>query len=279
MSGDPRNVSESVKSLTRALDLLCCFSPSRLEWGVTEIAEYLGFSKSVAHRFLTTLETAGFVERTAHHRYRLGIRVLELGTTFRFQHNLLWSTDYALHALSREAGAKAHLAQLEGREVLELMQSDVSFSKPRQLSLRMPVHCTALGKVLLAFAGDGAFERFIGVKKQLKRFTPRTITSPSHFQEHLEIVRSRGYALDDEESKPGARCVGVPVRNSSGNVIAAISLSSTVERFTDEAIDVHLPRMQRTATFVSRALMDADEPPGGITHGGSKRAGVPARRQ
>lgn len=258
---------EVIDGVSRAADLLCCFSPSHLEWGVTELAEYLGFPKSVTHRLLTTLEEAGFVERTGAHRYRLGLRVLELGNVLRFQHHLLGTIEHALHSLAHETGSCVHLAKLQVWEVLELFRADTQKVWAGGLSLRMQVHSTALGKVLLAHAGEEALRQFVGLRKVFKRITPKTITDPEVFKAHLEEVRKAGYAIDDEETRLKNRCVAVPVKDQFGRVTAAMSITNSTAKLTDSAIALHLPAMYRTAGSIGRLLPSADGDDSGAARG------------
>src|SRR5215831_14796580 len=105
--GHPSN--QGVQSVSKALELLCCFSSDRPEWGVTEIADYLGMYKSAVHRILATCEQYHFVVRTPDRRYRLGNRAVELGNIYRFDRRLLWKAEPVLRRLADETNSIAHL--------------------------------------------------------------------------------------------------------------------------------------------------------------------------
>jgi IclR family KDG regulon transcriptional repressor len=92
----PYPIRRGIKSLTRALEVLACFSTDRPDWGISEVAEYLGIFKSAAHRYLQAFEDAGYVERAPDHRYRLGAKALELGNVYRFQTPLVGAADEPL---------------------------------------------------------------------------------------------------------------------------------------------------------------------------------------
>ena len=245
-----------VQSVARALELLCCFCSGHAEWGLTEMARHVGVSKSVVHRLLQTLEHYGFVEQMPSRRYRLGARTLELGTIFRFDRRLLARAEPYLRQLAEETGSIAHLGQLDGREVLELARSSgpgaILFA-PHPI-LRCTAHATALGKVLLAGGGETAFQRYVGPRIRLERFTAHTVSDPRELWRQLEDVCANGYAVSDQESRPGCRCFAVPVKDAGGKTVAAVSVSSSVERFGFERLQGLLPRLRTAAGAIAAAL-------------------------
>jgi DNA-binding IclR family transcriptional regulator len=252
----PRWHAGSVQVVSKALDVLCCFSSDHPEWGVTELASYLGLSKSTAHRFLITLEEYGFVQRTPSRRYRIGVRTLELGNVFRFDRKFLLSAEPLLRALALKTQAIAHLAQMEGREVLELLRSGA----PGAVTMspfpifRMPLHATALGKVLLANAGEETFQRVVGLRKTLPEHTQHTIVDPTELKAQLEEVRELGYARSEQETREGQVCLAVPIRNGHGEVVAALSVSGRVDQFRQQNYPNILPELFSTAEKISRCL-------------------------
>lgn len=251
----------AVKSMTRALELLTCFSPEQPEWGVTEIAEYLGMYKSTAHRFLVTFEQAGFVERTEDRRYRLGLRALELGVMFRFNSLLIRTAEQPLRILAERTGSIAHLTQLDKRETIELLRKS-GLSRMTFVShpvLRRQAHATSTGKILLAHGSDENFQHFLGRRQVLNQYTPYTITSPDKLRSHAHEIVNAGYAVDDQESLIGVRCLGVPVRDSLGKVVAAISITNSVEKFKERNIFDFLPHLSYTARMISRDLKPHSE--------------------
>jgi DNA-binding IclR family transcriptional regulator len=249
---------QGVQSVSKALELLCCFSTDHPEWGVTEIADYLGLCKSAAHRILATCEQFHFVVRTPDRRYRLGNRALELGNICRFDRRLLLKVEPVLRRLADETNSIAHLGELEGRDVLELARSagpgSITFtSSPR---FRGPAHATGMGKILLAFRGDEAFRDFVGPSQWFKRFTPFTIVSPQELKRELGHVAQRGYAISDQEAVLGCRCIAVPVRNRHRKFVAALSISNTPERFGDTAIPGLLSKLYTAADAIGRETPD-----------------------
>jgi len=227
-----------VQSIKKALDVLCCFTTDHPEWGVTELASYLGLCKSAVHRILTTCEQFQFVARTPDHRYRLGHRAVELGNVYRFDRGLLCNVEPVLRHLAEETDSIAHLGELDGREVLELARgagpNAITFT--RTPCFRGPAHATAMGKVLLAFGGGHAFRHYVGPYRVLKRLTRYTVTSPDDLRRELEAIAEQGYAVSDQESVLNCCCIAVPVSNRCKQAVAALSISSTPENFCDSGL-------------------------------------------
>ena len=247
-----------IQSVSKALELLCCFAPDHPEWGITEMAEYLGLCKSAVHRILATCEEYHFVVRTSSRRYRLGTRALELGNVYRFDRRLLCKAEPALRHLADQTGSVAHLGELDGRDVLELLRCSgpgaIIFSKtPR---LRAAAHATAMGKVLLAFGGEQTFRNFVGPYRNLKRLTPYTIDKPEVLWQELQSVVEQGYAISDQEAASGCRCIGVPIRSRSRRVVAALSVSGTTEKFSKQELLPVLGKLFTAAETIGRELLD-----------------------
>lgn len=242
-----------LRSAGRALDILSCFTLQHAEWGVTDLAVYLGLSKSVVHRLLRTLISYGFVDQLPSKRYCLGPKTLELGNTFRFSRRFLVRSEPYLRQLAVDTRCVAHLAQLDGRETIELLRASgpgaVMFS-PYPIQ-RLVAHVTALGKVLLAAGGEETIRRFLGRRVKLAWFTPHTITSPVLFRAELERVAQNGYAVSDEESKLGCRCYAVPVCDSQGRVTVALSVSGSSRSFDPERELKVLKKLRSTAHAIS----------------------------
>ncbi len=235
------NLQTGTRAITRALEVLCCFSSAKPEWGISEMAEDLGYSRSVIHRILSTLEFERFVERTEARRYRLGTRALLVGQTSRVSNRLIWEAEPRLDALANSVKGVAHLGILEGSEVVELARSTtrrlpMGVERPH---FRMPAHATALGKVLLAYSPPHVRERYFSLRRSLRRFTEKTICSTVELNSHIQTVLTQGYAMDDEECKLGYRCVAIPVYDTHGSLIAALSVSKK-KPFPEEAETYHM---------------------------------------
>jgi IclR family KDG regulon transcriptional repressor len=250
--------SPGIQSVSKALELLCCFSPDHPEWGVTEVADYLGLCKSAAHRILATCEEYHFVVRTSSRRYRLGSRALDLGNIYRFDRRMLWKAELPLRQLADQTESVAHIGELDGRDVLELLRSSgpgavVFTPRPR---LRGSAHATAMGKILLAFGGEAVFSHFVGLRRTFTQFTPHTIVAPEALKKELEVVASQGYAISDQEAVLGCRCVAVPIRSRRRNLVAALSVSNTQEKFCEREIPSLLIKLFNSAESIGREVLD-----------------------
>ena len=217
--------------------------------------------KNNVFRLLATLEQRGYIEQsTTNERYQLGARCLELGEAFCRSHLLLDRARPVLRDLASEAGETAHLGQLASFEVVHL--SSEVFSQPvltpSRVGERLPIHCTALGKVLLGSAIDEqreAYDRTVVAGRPLESRTPMTIVDPLKFFEHIRTVAGQGYALDVEECESGLSCVAVPVNDRSGHVVAALSISGPTFRLdTNRLLGEILPLLNSAAERLSRDL-------------------------
>jgi len=250
----PPHRDTSLSSVLKALELLCCFTTERPDWGVTELAVYLGMSKSAVHRILATCEQFKFIERTEDRRYRLGLRILELGNVYRFDHRVLTGAECALRRLSDSTKSLAHLAELDGREIVELMHVySTGCTRFNQVPiLRASAHATATGKVLLANCAPAVLDHILGKQQKLKRYTPYTIVDPQLLREELKEVAAQGWAFSNQESTMGCCCIAVPLRNRMGVVVAAISISNTRDIFDGPSIAKYLGRLFLTAESIGR---------------------------
>jgi DNA-binding IclR family transcriptional regulator len=249
-----------IQTVTNALRVLEAYRDKE-ELGVTELSRRLGLHKNNVFRLLATLENQGYVEQSADSdRYRLGVRCLELGHAYRRGGGLLRQARVVIEALARETCETVHLGALQDFEVAHLdgEQPDQLVLTGLRVGRRLPVHCTALGKVLLG-CGDGIlrerFDRLCVVNGTLEARTTATITDRDKFFEHLRAVASQGYALDLEESEVGLCCAAAPVYAASGRLIAALSVSGPTLRLNRDALlDRVVPALLPAAEDLSKQL-------------------------
>jgi len=249
----------AIQTVTNALLLLEAFREDE-ELGVTELARRLDLHKNNVFRLLATLQQKGYVEQGTNDRYRLGLRCLELGQAFARTRSLVRLARPRLESLVRSLGESAHLGALNDFEVVHLdgEQPDQLVLTGLRLGLRLPAHCTALGKILLGCAGPEVhelFDREVISNGGLVLRTPATITDREKFIEHLRSVAAEGFATDFEECVAGMCCAAAPVYDASSRVIAAISVSAPSCRIDREALlrDV-VPAVCTTADDLSRQL-------------------------
>ena len=245
-----------IQAIERAVSILNAFSMDDPELGVTELADRLGLHKSTVHRFMVNLDAAGLVERTARTgRYRLGLHVFELGALVMQQMNLWDEALPFLEGLVHDTGETGHLAVLDGGEAIyiERVEARRALRVPSAIGRGYPAHATNLGKVLLADLSRERVEAIIA-ERGLAAYTPQTITDPAELEADLELIRRRGYAVDNEEYDDGLRCIGAPVRDHSGHVVAALGIGGPVTRITPERVEELGGLVMTAARGLSRRL-------------------------
>jgi DNA-binding IclR family transcriptional regulator len=250
----------SIQTVVNAMRVLEQFHDD-FELGVTELSRRLGLHKNNVFRLLATLEQLGYIEQCCDSEgYRLGVRTLELGQSFARSQDLLARARPLLDELCRETRESAHLAVLSGWEVIHLggERTERAVMGSLRVGRRLPLHCTALGKVLLGCGGEEArqvFDRELASGRSLDRLTEHTITDPHKLFEHLRAVAVRGYALDLGECEDGMSCAAVPVLDGEGKVVAALSVSGPSFRLDESRLLGEIvPLLVRSSERLSRSL-------------------------
>lgn len=251
----PRRSSGLIQSVDRALAILESFSVERPELGVSELSRSLGLNKSTAFGLLSTLEHRGYVEQNPETgKYRLGLRVLDLGTIKLSGLDLARVAKPVLRALVDRLRETVHLAIYDRGEVvyIDKIEGDNALQISSFVGKRNPSYCTGVGKCLLAFQPAEELERVIALG--LPARTPETITEPGRLRAALERVRAEGHATDDEEIELGLACVAAPVRNRFGEVCAAVSVSVPTIRASEERRREFTAAVEEAARAVSEGL-------------------------
>jgi DNA-binding IclR family transcriptional regulator len=197
------------------------------------ISEQTRLNKSTAYRFLAHLEKAGYLVRDSTGAYLLGPRLVHLGSGSTYQSTIRRISRPVLEALWHKTGETVNLGVLAGREILylDVLESPHNFRMVSQIGMRRPVHCTGLGKAILAWKPVSYRDELLASGK-LEKLTPNTITRPVELVSELGRIQRLGYALDNEEAELGARCVAAPILDSSGYITAGISVSGPVIRMS-----------------------------------------------
>ncbi|MGH9630951.1 MAG: IclR family transcriptional regulator [Bryobacteraceae bacterium] len=252
MASSSGDTEYRVQVLDRAFAILTTLASSDFSLAPSDIGDRLKLNKSTVHRILRVLERNRFVERDLDNgRYRLGLKLVELGSIALSRFDLNRLARPFIERLVTQTGETAHLGILRQTEVISLVNAEGRHNvrTPSTVGRRSPVHCTSLGKVLLAFQTQPVVDSFL----RSYRFTPytkRTIRNSVQFRAELANVRRHGFAVDDEEFEEGLRCVGAPVRDHSGKVIAAISIAGPAFRVTSE----RMPELIRSVVNVAADL-------------------------
>ena len=215
-----------INSILRASNILKCFSGDKTHFKITELARHLGLDRSTTYRILLSLEKAGFVQKDEAGTYSLGLAAFEVGNAYLMQTDLIRVSKPIMADLASKVQETVHLAVLSDIEIVyvDKVDSPRTLGVMSKLGQRGPLHCTSLGKTLLAFQPEDEQARIIQ-KIRMNPFTSRTITSKQKLIEELRIVKKQGYALDRREIEEDVECIGAPILNHLGNVIAALSIS------------------------------------------------------
>lgn len=223
---------KTIQSVDRALQVLELFSLEKPEWGVTEISKALNIYKSNVHNILSTLAEKGFVKKDPKtDKYKLGIKFFELGSVVIKNMDLRRIAHPHIEKLSKEFNETVHLGVLdEGRVVsIEREESNKGLCSHIEIGKRTPLHCTAVGKAIMAYLSEDEIN-FIIREKGLEKYTENTITNKEELGKEFLKIRKQGYAVDNMEHEEGVRCVASPIRDYNGKVIASMSISGPAFR-------------------------------------------------
>jgi DNA-binding IclR family transcriptional regulator len=243
-----------ISAVSRALRVLRCFSVDTPELGITEISRSLDIHKSTVHRLLATLEHEGFVRQIEGGRYMLSFALLELSAGVIAWEGIRETVLSSLQDLAKNTGETAHLAVLDAGEVLyiEKVEGKWSLRMPSSVGKRLPLNCTALGKVFLAGLDRHESHRIVHGQKWQTR-TPNTLIDPYELETEVNAVRDQGYALDREEVEEGLVCIAAPIVDDRGITSAAVSISAPSSRILSRLED-HIEAVQEACTALSRTL-------------------------
>ena len=245
-----------LSSVKKALELLDHFTPERPELSLAEISREVDAHKSSVFRVLTTLEAAGFLEKDRQSgKYRLGLKILDLAGRVWGRHDIRQIASPYMEELARETGEVIHLAVLDGADIVYLEKKGQGqvLTVATRVGGRNPAYASSMGKILLADLPESELKRVLGPGK-LKKLTPNTITEMPRLLEELGRIREQGFALDNEETFPGIRCVGAPIRDSGGRVIAAVSVTVPLQRMSDERVRELWRLVTNTARMISERV-------------------------
>jgi DNA-binding IclR family transcriptional regulator len=237
-----------IQSRARGLKILDILGQAQDGVSITELAETLGVDKASASRLMATLVNYGYAEKDEQtRRFHLGPQVVPLSRSVLARLSMREVAKPFLRQLMERTGECVHLAVPAQGKVLYIdqVESPATLRVNAQVGTLNPLHCTALGKVLLAF-GD------LELPATLESFTPHTITDPNSLIKNLQQVRAQGYAVDDEEFDLGVRCIAVPVFDFRGKAAASIGISGPATRVTPE----RLPELAASVVETGKALSE-----------------------
>lgn len=234
----------------RAVAILTSYLATDRELTLAELTRRTGLPKPTVHRLLHELATWGLVERTGS-AWRLGLQLFELGQMAPRQRTLHEAALPFLHDLHEATHETVHMAVLDGTEIvyIDKLSRRGAPTLPSRVGGRMPLHCTAVGKVWLAYSSPGLLRTVIA--NGLERRTSHTVLAPGRLAHQLTEIRREGVGFDLEESTDGVVCVACPVLDHSGQPVAAISVSGRLNRLDVKRM---APALRTTVLGLSRQL-------------------------
>jgi DNA-binding IclR family transcriptional regulator len=254
----PKGTSRTsqVKSADRVLDIMEMLATTPHGHPFVELGRQLEIPKSSLHSLLAVLTERGYVEYDLQHRtYSLGIRTWEVGQAYLSHQDLLSNALPLMQGVVDEINETVQLAVLDGIENVYLAKVDCSHPVRLQSEVgkRLYAHATGLGKVLLASLPEAEIHaRYRG--QALPKISSNTISTLGELEVNLDLVRTRGFAIDDQEFTPGLKCVAVPIVDMNGTTIAAISASIPITRAMPERMLAALRELAAASIEISRRL-------------------------
>jgi len=244
------------KSMDRGLRILDLFNENTIHLTASEIAVAFSTTPATLYPTLCTLVDLNYLSRDSRKRYSLGLKLLERSGQVLAQLDVRRISRPHLTDLARQHQATSDLGILYGKEVLYLERrvGHPAAMVGEVVGRRVPLHCTSIGKVLLAFLPDAEREQMIA-SLELASYTPNTIVKPKALSKELSHIVKQGYAVDIQEFHLGSSCVGAPIRSHGGSVIAALSLMLPVGTDVQEHDHDHKAQaVIETANAISREL-------------------------
>ena len=245
-----------IQSVSHSLDVLEQFCFEADEIGVTELSKRLKLHKNNVFRLLATLESRGYIEQNkVTENYRLGLKCLQLGKTYVNQIGFLERAKAVLKDLTNDTQESAFAALRKGKDIvpLEFVEPQRAIRVTPFLGLILPWHCTAAGKVHLAFEAEGEFRE--SLPEPLPKYTENTIVDRGSLLKEIKEVSEKGYAVDQGEFIEDVCCAAVPIRDYARNLVGSLSVAGPVYRLTPERMDNEIiPRVLQGGRELSRRL-------------------------
>lgn len=245
-----------IKSVAKALKIVEILAKDAGEMALGEIAEKMRMPKGTTHGLISTLCDFGYIDQSPiTGKYKLGFKLFELGNIVAQRLEIKNIAAPYIQKLVEEMEETVHLTILDKGEVLYIdkRESQQSIRIASRVGARLPAHCTGVGKVLLAFLPAEERKKIIA-EKGLKRFTRNTITDPEVLEAELAKIREQGYAFDNEEFMEGLKCIAAPIRDYTGKVCAAISISGPTSRLRGEKLKKAVELVVATASAISMEM-------------------------
>ncbi len=246
---------QRLSSVTTAVRLLKTFTEGEVEIGVTSMARRLGVAKSTVYRLASTLVAEGMLEQNRdNEKYRLGVALFGLGALVRQRMNLSTVARPWLFDLRQATNETIHLALLDGADVLYVydLESTQAIRMRANLGERKAALCTAEGRAIVAFRSPAEIEAML--ERGFRPRTPKTVVDAAKLRLSLADVRRLGFAREDEQSELGMRSIAAPIRDASGEAVAAVGMAGPMQRLSDKTLAGFAPQVAETARVISMHL-------------------------
>lgn len=247
--------SDRVQSLERALDIIEVLAVEPEGLGVTEVANRTQLNKSTAHRLISTLASRGYLEKSEKGDYKIGLKLIGAVSCYINSLELQTEARPYLAKMTGELGLTSHLGVLDGDKVVYVEKMDVisSVKLYSQIGLHVPAQCSSLGKCILSKYSKKELEQVMS-NTQFINYTENTIVTMDKLYEALAAVRKKGWGMDNEEYEMGHRCIGAPIYDYRGDIIASVSASGTTMVLTEDKFEAVAEYVMSVAKQLSKDM-------------------------
>lgn len=252
--------TKNIQSVERAFSILELFQKTGCaEYSLKELSESLGLNKSTTFGLVNTLSNMGYLQQNAENqKYALGLKVLGFSNAVKVQNLIIRSAHPHLEQLNRKYGETVHCAMAQNDSVIyvDKVEAVSSIYISTQIGTQNDLHCTGVGKCILAYLSPYGQERILSAP--MKKMTENTITAPGQLRECIRRVRENGYATDNEEISIGLSCVAVPVFSAPETVACAISVSGMTSRILAACEKGLVADLKETAADIAKSTFGYD---------------------
>lgn len=255
-------MSDSIRAVERALDILLCFSIQTPELSMTQISTKVGMHKSTVHRFLATLEQMRFVQRDqSSGLYRPGIRMLQMAYLTLEHNDLRHLALPFMHRLCDLHHENVNLSVLDDTDVVyvDIVESQQRVKLAAAAGQRLSAFATASGKAIFAYLTDDTIKKVLS--KGMPHYTDATLKSQETFLENIHQARERGYAISEQELEEGINAVAAAILDRNNQPIASISVAGPAFRLTRERIEKIGPSVVAIANDIAKEMQMATGSP------------------
>ena len=249
-------MSNAIKSIVKAAEIIDLLTLSENPLSLSEMSKELNIAKSTLHGILGTLVHLEYVTQSDEDgKYSLGMKLFEIGSTISMRWDARRIARPYMESLAEKTGETIHLGVLRNGEVLYIdkKESSGSIRIVTETGLKLPAHCTGVGKVLLSGLDAVSLDSLIE-KGKLEKYTDTTITDMKHLKKELGAVRKKGYAIDEQEFMVGLRCIATPIYDHAGEVTCAISISGPLVRMSGDILEKKKKQLLKAAESISYEL-------------------------